>query len=592
MGKLPLNFADKLRTSPVGYWYTEVASYVRPPVRRFVENSRFAWGTMAGEKPDGEEPLRHQWERVLRNSGETTAGFKNLAGTRVLFASGYGFSAAKLALESIIAMGLRLRGAAPLALLCDMAIPACEFNRYGNWIPDPAGYAPRYGPHARLTLCHNCVGDLLDVYGLLGIPEIGWRQYLENSDLEHVTIVASHVPYDTYRDFVYKDIHVGEHAFASMLRATLRGVLLDDEPTRWLYHRYLVSTMLAVDLTERAFAANKPERVVAIHGVYVTHGTLCEVARKHGIPVVVFGFPYRQGTVWLSHSDSYHRTLATESNALWENCQLTPEQGHAIDEYMASRQSGGRDYVTYHPNPIEDAQVLIKELDLDPTRPIISLFTNVIWDAQIYYDFNAFSNILEWLFATIEYFSQRPELQLVIRVHPAEVKGGGMPTRQPIAPEVRQRFPTLPTNVRLIPPESDLSSYTLAEISQAALIYGTKMGLEIALRGIPVVVAGETLSRNKGFTYDISSAAEYFELLSRIETLPRNSPEMIERARRYAYYLFFRRMIDFPLLAVKNATLSTGLRLNFDHLAQLEVGRDAGLDVVCDGILTGSPFVI
>jgi hypothetical protein len=167
-----------------------------------------------------------------------------------------------------------------------------------------------------------------------------------------------------------------------------------------------------------------------------------------------------------------------------------------------------------------------------------------------------------------------------------------MPTRQPIAPEVRQRFPTLPTNVRLIPPESDLSSYTLAEISQAALIYGTKMGLEIALRGIPVVVAGETLSRNKGFTYDISSAAEYFELLSRIETLPRNSPEMIERARRYAYYLFFRRMIDFPLLAVKNATLSTGLRLNFDHLAQLEVGRDAGLDVVCDGILTGSPFVI
>ena len=66
-----------------------------------------------------------------------------------------------------------------------------------------------------------------------------------------------------------------------------------------------------------------------------------------------------------------------------------------------------------------------------------------------------------------------------------------------------------------------------------------------------VVVAGETLCRGKGFTCDISSASEYFALLDRIETLPRNSPERIERVRRYAYHLFLRRMIDFPLFSVQ-----------------------------------------
>lgn len=571
----------------------EVRAHVAPPARRLLGASRALANGVAGAlgvEIGIDEPLQYQWRRILRRSGQRPVPPGESGWGRVLIASGYGLSATKMAFESILAAGLRLRGAEVSALLCDRSLSACEFNRFGNHRPPPGEFGPELGPRARMATCDYCSRGLEDVFAPLGVPMLRLSDFEESDDLARLEPLVDGVPCEEYRRFLYRDVAVGEHAFSSVLRATLRGTVEDDPASRWLFRRYLLSAVRLVDQFERLLERERPERVVAVHGVYLMHGTICEVARKHGIPVVVHGIPYRQGTVWASHGDTYHRTLVTEPTDAWEHEELSPEQTRVLDAYLDSKRGGGRDYVNYHPSPVEDRQRIVESLGLDPGKPVVSLFTNVIWDAQIYYDYNAFDNILDWAFSTIEYFRSRPDLQLVIRVHPAEVKGG-MPTNQPILPEIRARFPELPPNVWVVAPESDLSSYTLAEMSRAALIYGTKMGLEIAIRGVPVIVAGETFNRGKGFTHDITSAEEYFSLLDRVETLPRNSEAMIERARRYAYYLFFRRMIDFPLFHVDEPHGSVGLRLAFETLDELMPGGDPGLDLLCRGILTGEPFV-
>jgi hypothetical protein len=531
-------------------------------------------------------PLHKQWVKVMRNS---RLELPTATGKRVLFATGYGFTPAMLALESIIAKSLRLRGVQVLSLACNKTLPACEWNKYGNHQPFPGQYSPRMFARTRLDTCRHCTQPLLDLYETIGIQQLFLNDFLRPDDVQRLVAVVDALPYERYDNFVYKNIRVSEHARSSTMRSLLRGTLQDDAYTRWLYRRYLISAMLLTDLTERMFDVYQPEHVVAVHGIYVTHGTICEVARKHSIPVVVHGIPYRKGTIWLSHNDTYHRTLVTEPTYQWENLSLTPEQEQKLDAYIDSRLSGGRDYVTYHPNPIEDREILRQELGLDK-RPIIGLFTNVLWDAQLFYDYNAFDNLIDWLFQTICYFGRRSDLQLVIRIHPAEVKSG-QSTKQPILAEIMARFPVLPENVKVISPESNLSSYTLADMSHATLIYGTKMGLEIAFRGIPVIVVGETLCRGKGFTYDVETKEQYFNFLDHILELPRNSSEMIVRARKYAYHLFFRRMIDFPLFScdvvkVHDATLQ------FQDLNELLPGVNRNLDAICDGILNGSPFVL
>jgi hypothetical protein len=64
---------------------------------------------------------------------------------------------------------------------------------------------------------------------------------------------------------------------------------------------------------------------------------------------------------------------------------------------------------------------------------------------------------------------------------------------------------------------------------------------------------------------------------------------MTARARKYAYHFFFRRMIPVTQVA------PTGLkepqfRLDLSGLEDLLPGRGLGLDVICDGILKGTPF--
>ena len=152
---------------------------------------------------------------------------------------------------------------------------------------------------------------------------------------------------------------------------------------------------------------------------------------------------------------------------------------------------------------------------MDPSKPVIGLLTNVTWDAQLHYPANAFPNMLEWLVQTCEYFATRPDLQLLIRVHPAEISGFP-PSRQPILAELRKRVPELASNIIVVPPESDIGTYALMSLCNAAIIYGTKMGVELTSVGLPVIVAGEAWIRNKGLTHDASSPAEYFRILQKL----------------------------------------------------------------------------
>jgi hypothetical protein len=91
-----------------------------------------------------------------------------------------------------------------------------------------------------------------------------------------------------------------------------------------------------------------------------------------------------------------------------------------------------------------------------------------------------------------------------------------------------------------------INTYDILEIASLGLAYTTTVGLEMAMRGAPVIVAGNTHYRGRGFTYEPSSWDEYYDLLEKIlSDLPghRLNPEQVETAWNYAYRFFF----DFPL---------------------------------------------
>ena len=68
------------------------------------------------------------------------------------------------------------------------------------------------------------------------------------------------------------------------------------------------------------------------------------------------------------------------------------------------------------------------------------------------------------------------------------------------------------------------------------------------------------------------------------------TPEQIQRARKYAYHYFFRRMI--PLKVVKQVPDGgwSPYGLDVSSLDQLGPQGDPGLDVICRGLLEGRDY--
>ncbi len=527
------------------------------------------------------------WRGVLAAQPDLWSSARKaaLGGPRVLMATSIGSYAHAITLESALAAALTFRGAEVHALLCDGTMTACA-ECEASLYPNLERFAQR-GPAD--DLCRDCRWPAERVYDQLGLRVHRYGDWLTAPERAEAREVASTLPFDRIERFTHEGLSIGEHAYAGALRFFATGSLNDEPFGEQVLRRYLESALLTTFATRRLMREVGFSSAVFTHGIYVPWGVVGEVARQERVRVSTWNVAYRKRRFIFSHDDTYHHTLMTEPREHWENLHLSPTNERELMQYLSSRREGMFDWIVFHRPTRQDPQEIAKRVGIDLGKPVIGLLTNVSWDAQLHYPANAFPNMLEWLVQTCQYFAARPELQLLIRVHPAEISGFP-PSRQPILAELAKRIPRLAPNIIVVPPESGMGTYALMSLCNAAIIYGTKMGVELTSVGLPVIVAGEAWIRNKGITHDASTPDEYFRILGRLPFSERLGPALLARARRYAYHFFFNRMIPLPFIEPKAGYPI--YRLKLERLQQLLPGDSTGLDTLCDGILGKGLFVL
>jgi len=505
-------------------------------------------------------------------------------GPRVLIATNVSGHSPATVIESVLAVALTLRGANVHTLVCDKVMPACLRAQNDN-VLDP-GVFERY--ELPRVLCDGCLSVGRYTYDPLGLANHDFSRLLSSDARVAAKQRADSVPLDRIPSFELDGLPLGEHAYAGALRFFARGDLDGELAGELVLRRYFEASLQAASVTRTLLAEQQFDVACFHHGIYVPQGITGAVARDLGVRVVNWNPAYRNGCFIFSHGDTYHHTLMDEPTDTWENMPWTATMEDQIMAYLKSRRSGARDWIWYHEKPDEDFVAYAREVGLDLDKPIVGMLSNVVWDAQLHYPANAFPNMLTWVMQTIEYFGRRPAIQLVLRVHPAEIRGTAR-SRQPLVAEIERAFPQLPPNVFVIPPESPVSTYAAMAPANAVIIYGTKTGVELASFGTPTIVAGEAWIRNKGITLDANSPAEYFDILDGLPLAERMSPEAVTRARTYAYHFFFRRMVPLPFMTPTGAW--PPYEVSIHSIRELGPGVHPGLDVLCDGILTGAPFV-
>ena len=532
-------------------------------------------------------PSHHtDWQAIVQRDQSAWDAARAAAekGPRVLIATSMGGFYAGATTESLLAAALILRGANVEILLCDEFLPACQQAQIGHFA-DLADYG-RSGPTAEL--CAACYPPARAMYEGLGVKVHRYSDWVTREERNEAARIAAETPHAEIAAFRFRDMAVGEHALAGALRFFAKGVLDETPIAEAVLRRYLAAAILTACAADRLFAEGGFTAACFNHGIYVPQGLIGEAARARAVRVVNWNPAYRKQCFIFSHGTTYHHTLMDEPTSVWSEMPWTPAMEMRLMDYLQSRWHGTQDWIWFHEKPQFEIDEIARKIGVDFSKPCVGLLTNVVWDAQLHYPANAFPNMLEWIMETIRYFARRPELQLVIRIHPAEIRGT-VRSRQLVAEEIARAFPTLPPNVFVIAPDSDVSTYAAMLQCDSVIIYGTKTGVELTSMGVPVVVAGEAWIRNKGVTLDARSAAHYFELLDRLPLGKRMDDDAVRRARKYAFHFFFRRMIPLPMM--QTAEGKSPFRVAIQSIDELRVGASKGLDVICDGIIRGSPFV-
>ncbi len=509
---------------------------------------------------------------------------------RVLLAPSIGHPA-MTTLDSVLAIALTLRGASVDVLLCDELLPACQSCLLGKlqdeWVVNE--FIP-HGP--RRELCRSCHRPADAMFKALGVQVLHYGDFVTDAEQEQAWRLARTLTRDEIFNYTSGGFPIGEHARAGAIRFFARTSLEREPHGDDVLRRFFAAALITRTSIERLLTTRTYDVASFNHGIYVPQGIVGAVARRQGVRVVNWIQSYRKNSFIFSHGDTYHHTLMTEPVSTWEDLDWDDERDAELMGYLRSRWTGAEDWISFNRTPETELDAIVRETGIDFSKPTIGLLTNVMWDAQLHYPQNAFRDMWEWMAVTIAYFAKRPSLQLVIRVHPAELRGA-IRSRQPIADEIRKEIGELPPNIFIIPPDSSVSTYTVMAQCDSVLIYGTKTGVELTSLGIPVIVAGEAWIRGKGITTDVRSPEHYREILDSLPWKRRLDDATMQRAKKYAYHFFFRRMI--PLTVIRPVTGDpkrwSPYEVRIASLQDLARGRDAGLDTMCDGILTGADFV-
>jgi hypothetical protein len=415
------------------------------------------------------------------------------------------------------------------------------------------------------------------------LPYEGLEKYVSQQEIKNAIKIAQGLAPSDYESFEYEGLPIGKIARIST-RWFLRSLTITSGQPYW---RFIASSIVMADAANRLIAATRPDAVLLVNGLFHAENVITRVAHRNGIRVVNYERGFLRDSYVFGQDEPANYL---ENEEAWERFRashprLSPEEERVLDDYLKARERGtteAHNYPMWERLRIDhDSSSLRTDSE---NRRVAVLFTNVSFDSAVQDRDEAFRDMFDWIFSTVEYFAQRPELFLVVRVHPSEILAR---SNEATYERLKDRYPSLPPNVRVLKATDPLSSYDLFAIADVGLVYTSTIGLEMATRGIPVVVSAKTHYRGKGFTHDVHSKDEYLDLLEKWPFTKRNE-SLAAVARSYAYFLFFKSIIVMDQVKGMEYGRPT---LNFASLEDLVPGKNATLDRVCTCILTGKPFV-
>lgn len=502
--------------------------------------------------------------------------------------------------DGILTWALRLRGADIIPTMCDKLQSTQCMIYSGVW---QGSFEPGF-EERRKNICAQCVNHDLRLWEILNIRPIRLSSYLTEGERDAIWQEVRTLMQDDWENAVFEGYPIGREVFKAVVNNHLQGEIKPywREQANEMAVSHAFNVIALKRAYERIFTTIAPERIVGNGGYYYQWGVVHELAQQNQIPYYRY-FPVGlQPMAWNYALNSKH---LIDVNPAWDSWIKQPwgekEQLRVKNDLKAR---GLYVSLAQEPDIAERVEQLRAKLNLDKSKRTLLAFTGVIWDANTNIQSDVYQNMYLWLLDTIDWFTHHPQVQLIIRVHPAEdaVPSIDPQNRSRFEKELAEKGITLPSNVFLIKQHEKVETYDLMHLSDVGTVYMSTTGLEFSCLGKPLIAIGPVHYTNKGFTLEPKSRFDYQEMLAQhlVNKQLFKAPEEIQLlAMKYWYLYAFHASCVTGLfetqqknwLAIKRGIDGFSFHPKALTAQDLLPGANEQIDYFCDAVMNSLPIM-
>ncbi|MCS5712324.1 hypothetical protein [Candidatus Berkiella aquae] len=502
--------------------------------------------------------------------------------------------------DGILISALRLRGAQIIPTMCDK-LQADQCMIYaGVW---QNTREPDFKKR-RAEICQQCVKQDNRLWQIMGIEPLRLSSYLNAQERQALWEQASQITAGDWASACVNDFPMGNEVWKAVVNNNLQGEIKPDwqAEANQLATHHTFNVLALMHSYQKVLATLQPDRVVGNGGYYYQWGVVNHLCQQQGIPYYRYYPTGLQPMSWnyaLNTTEIVHVTPAWSS---WLKQPWTEDQERQVKQDLKARGL----YVDLEQEPEIKQRVanVATALKIDSTKPTFLALTGVIWDANTNIKSDAFNNMYDWLFDTIEWFSHRPQYQLIIRVHPAEniVPTVGPELRSRFEKEVQERNIQIPQNVFIIKPEEKIETYDVMHLADVGGSYMSTTGLEFSCYGKPLIAIGPVHYADKGFTFEPKSKEDYFSLLENFlkeKQSAENRQHLQLLAMKYWYLYAFHASTVTGLFGTDQKdwlAIKRGIDVFSSHPKEMTAqdllpGKNPYIDYFCDSVMNNLPIM-
>lgn len=391
------------------------------------------------------------------------------------------------------------------------------------------GLAPGCNSDETEHVCRACEDGTESLRRVFGFPMLRLVDYLEPSDRKECESLAALAVARRVLDTSFQGVEVGKLALYEFTLAH-KKISTDLTDLQWAeYLIYLSNALLTLRAFSRYLDTTCPDAIATFSPQYSNINSCMQCAINRGIRVLFMesgtNLSHRLGTmrVW----DWEVHKLVNPALAYWgsSGCNpVTKESAKAVTDHFRELLGGHHFAVFSAPYagsvgirnkwPIrQDQRVLLMTLS-SYDEAYAALLIDAFPQEKVFS--SVYRTQAEWVKATIAWIQTRPDLFLVIRVHPRDFPNKREQLRSEQSFMLEGLLQRVPENVHVNWPMEGISLYELLGDTDVILTGWSVTAMEGLVLGIPVVTYDDRLpSYPSDIMWTGRSEPEYFTNIDR-----------------------------------------------------------------------------